>query len=603
MAALLLWSCKDNGFGSATPLAAEQFAALVQDLTGMEQAGVHPDSIREINDVVLHFRNTADARYASEKSGLTMLHLASMFKHPELARCLLLDGANPNAMLRDDFLVGVPQATPLMATVLVQDGDTYAAQTLELVKILLKAGATVNMHQLGPLCETENVYIELLRHANNLEDQENEDFGGKVPVGMHAASMGWDKALAELLKRRGGKFRPADGVLLHASSNLKCMELLLNNGVNVDTQDSVGATALFILAINAAQAQGTTIDMLELLLKKGANVHHVVAKDPEYPGYTPYDFLISRPELIQELQNRGIVFPPSAINWENSDNLPREICRAHMREILPQKGNQQHIVVSDDIKQHLDIIASMLKPDSVLRQNPLYPDALSAAIHLLAAADSARASQEINALPLWADEIAWKDQHPHVLATLSAVLEAPGVILQRERIAQTAEMLMKLKRNDEAASIIELLSRCPDAEADIERYIADKRPAIQAGAYHAKLRRLGLPEGKCFAVSDWLKRHGREANTPILKKAVLLTSQEELWFNEMTPENRQALLAAMEEIGAPQAAAKYRQISENLNNPDQLDAITADSHSWKFELEIATARFLLQHQQEFQTQP
>ena len=56
---------------------------------------------------------------------------------------------------------------------------------------------------------------------------------------------------------------------------------------------------------------------------------------------------------------------------------------------------------------------------------------------------------------------------------------------------------------------------------------------------------------------------------------------------------------AMEEIGAGQAAARYRAIAAAMNDPDTLDKLTEDSDSWKFELEIATARYILAHSAAF----
>jgi hypothetical protein len=56
----------------------------------------------------------------------------------------------------------------------------------------------------------------------------------------------------------------------------------------------------------------------------------------------------------------------------------------------------------------------------------------------------------------------------------------------------------------------------------------------------------------------------------------------------------------MEEIGAHEAAARYRAIAAAMDDPETLDKLTADSNSWKFELEIATAEYILKHSSEFQ---
>jgi hypothetical protein len=51
----------------------------------------------------------------------------------------------------------------------------------------------------------------------------------------------------------------------------------------------------------------------------------------------------------------------------------------------------------------------------------------------------------------------------------------------------------------------------------------------------------------------------------------------------------------MESIGAKKAAERYKAIAEAMNDPETLDKITADSDTWKFELEIATAQFILEN--------
>ena len=55
----------------------------------------------------------------------------------------------------------------------------------------------------------------------------------------------------------------------------------------------------------------------------------------------------------------------------------------------------------------------------------------------------------------------------------------------------------------------------------------------------------------------------------------------------------------MKEIGASEAAARYQEIVHAMDDPEKLDQITEDSDSWKFELEIATARFILHHAEAF----
>ena len=55
----------------------------------------------------------------------------------------------------------------------------------------------------------------------------------------------------------------------------------------------------------------------------------------------------------------------------------------------------------------------------------------------------------------------------------------------------------------------------------------------------------------------------------------------------------------MQEIGATEAAARYRAIAAAMDEPEQLDQLTADSDSWKYELEIATAEYILRNSAAF----
>ena len=60
---------------------------------------------------------------------------------------------------------------------------------------------------------------------------------------------------------------------------------------------------------------------------------------------------------------------------------------------------------------------------------------------------------------------------------------------------------------------------------------------------------------------------------------------------------------AAKEAGATLAAEAYRNIAANLSNPEALDELMTTQDIWAYELEIATAKFLLQHKDEILTQP
>ena len=619
---LPLTACKKQDIGSATEQAAREFALLQEELMqSLQEGDMSEDEAGEIDELLAHFARTADARYATAQSGLTLLHLACMYTHAELVRCLLQDGANPHLPLRTEAFCGIaePGATPLLLA--VHSGPPCPKkEMLTLIGHLLREGVKVNMLREGQLCTYEEVYLALLEKAELLEDDATGEGGFPISIARVAAECGWPRALSEVIRRRQGHLTAGDRLLLHViaacahgeAEEKDCAQLLLDNGVGADTQDTHGATPLFALTTGAVFQSGEardTLPLAELLLSRGADPHRPAMSDPEYPGFTPYDFMLTKPDFLRGLKERGFDLQSPPINWE-SDNLPREICRVHIRESIAaaddncgteclHRHSHPGDQVSADTARHYDTIARILTPDSTMQQNPLYVDALRNAIELLARIDAPRAARLLAAMPLWQDALVWRDQHPHALSALQAVVDSPTLVLPRELILRAADTMEQQQQYDMAATMLELLGRCADAEADIARLESDPRPAMQAGALQARLLREKLPPARCYAVRDWLQAQGREADTPVLKKALLLTSQEDLWFGTMSDEDKNALLAAMEEVGAVNAARAYRAIADSLRDAEKLDELTADSHVWKFELESATARYFLANKAAF----
>lgn len=604
---LLQSGCERRSVGQATQKASDEFSLMQEEMMrSLHNGDMSQEEAKEIDELLQHFAKTADARFATEQSGLTMLHLACLYKHAELARCLLLDGASPHATLKSEGFCGLaePGATPLVLAVAMET-DCPESEVLALTQHLLQAGARVNMQREGQLCSYESVYLALLQRAENLDDIRVPEADVALSIGKIAAENGWKQALEELFKRREGKLTPGDMLLLHsvAGNNTgekkytDCAELLLQKGIPANMQDIHGVSPLFALMTGMSFQQDdgmSALPLAELLLQRGADINLKAENDPEYPGFSPMDFLLTKPGLLRTLREKGFDLQPPPINWAATDELPREICRAHLMEHA-----LRHHGISPDTAEHYDTIARILTPDSAMRQHPLYADALSAGISMMAQIDAARTAQLLAGLSMWNDALVWKDQHPHALATLEVLTETPALVLPREVICTAAETMVKENQPDMAAAMLELLGRCPDAEADIARYEQDARPAMQAGALQARLLQAGLPAAKCYAVRDWLAKHGRTADSPPLQKAVLLTSQEDIWFGNMEETKREEVFAAMEKVGALRAAKAYRDIAASLHQAEALDTITADSHVWKFELECATARFILQHRSAF----
>ena len=611
--ALLQSGCEQKTTGSATQQASDEYSLMQEEMMATLQEGdMTQEEAEEIDELLQHFSRTADAGYATEKSGLTMLHLACLYKHAELARCLLLDGASPHACLKSTGFCGIaePSATPLLLAVTQGDKDFPEQEVLSLIQHLLKAGAVVNMQREGQGCTHESIYLALLEKAEALEDAPAEEVGIPLSIGKSAAENGWYNALRELLRRRNGQLTAGDKLLLHyvTANNTgsehyrKCAELLLQSGISANTQDSNGATPLFTLTTGPCfqQDEGAeSFPMVELLLRNGGDINLKAEQDQEFPCFTPLDFMMTKPRLMEALKKNGFSLPIPPIRWDDTAELPREICRAHLKEHAPLHHGEQH-TVSADTAQHFDTIARLLNPDTALRQHPLYTEALAAGIELMACTNADKTAELLANMPLWTDPIVWKEQHPHALAILEVLTETPSLVLPGKIICQAAETMERQGQHDMAAAMLELLGRCPDAAAYIAHYEQDSRLCMQAGALQATLLRAGLPAARCYAVRDWLTAHGKQAeDSPVLQTAVLLTSQEDIWFDNMPKENRNAVFDAMEKAGAPLAAQAYRNIAAALHDAERLDAITADSYIWKFELECATARYILRHANHF----
>lgn len=604
VASFLLAGCGDNFSDNYTEEARQQFDTIYNQMLPNLAADdwLTDEEIEEIELLLHEYSKSGDAHYATPQNGLTMLHLACMFKQPELVRCLLKDGAPVNAHLRNQS-----GDTPLQFAIASDYAPgTPSEKLIQIIDALLEAGAPINQRGsdgttllcfAGVSCEHEEVFLHLLQKGAELADTPGVDYSAPISPGAGAAIKGWDHALAALFEKRNGQLTESDKRLLHlaaigaagqdAGRHQECIQLLLKKGAPIDTTDDAGRTALFLAAL--APHSGDPISaapIISLLLKNGADPYKKSEKDAEYPGFCAYDFIISRPELLNELKTQGLSFTPPPLAFDNPATLLQDICRAYMRMADPE-----------EIRPHMDRIITVLTPNAAMLADEIYADALSNAVELMAAVDRERTTAAVAAMPIWKQKEHWLHKAPHT-ATLLHAIEHAGLDLPADLICSTAEMLNEGGLSDEAATLLEQLGNNPANAELISRYCEDSRPALQAGAWGARLAAADLPAPRADGVQAWMNNH-TPSNHEAIQKALLLTSQEELWYGEMEESKQQALFEAMESIGAPRAAAHYRQIAVSLDNPEKLDELTADADSWKFELEIATARFIWENKEAF----
>lgn len=537
----------------------------------------------QLTDVVEHFARTHDVGYTASGSQLTMLHVACLLKKPELVRCLLNDGANPNKH-------STAVDSPLMMALGTQYTPTVSEDELKaLADMLIAGGARTDAEDLltyaALVCESESMLIHLM----------NKGIQPQADTVLPAALHGWQQALAsmpESLLRAAptALHAVALGSNRHVGRHSACAEMLLAAGVKVDAAalaNDAGSTPLFYLARELSEVpahfpyRNQALDMLVFLLSHGANAYIRAEDDPLTPGYCPYDFLTARPDLLEELAARGIVLqPPSHPAFSSGTALLTEICRAaHSGAAL--------------LPRQVEAVAAVLTPTEAMQQHELFTSALRAAVPMMARVDPAQTAAAIRGSPLW-DMPAFAAQD----ALLQALLHTPAIVLPADFLLARAEQLAADPRRADAAAILaELLGRCPDAEGHLGALSQSSSLPLRAGALAALLRHAGLPDARNRGVAIWLRRHGREASTPFLRDALLLTSLEQLWLGNVPEAQLAPLLQLMRDIGAPTAAQVYRSIADSPTASRQ--GHLSSAHEWKFELEAATALYFLRHKDQF----
>ena len=603
--ATLLLGCDGGGQkGSATPEAAGQFMELRVELEALVAADWMVDyAPEELQEVVQNFIQTADPTYTTATNKYSILHIACMLKKAELARCLLQDGADPNATT---MLEGSPAETPLLYALTTDYAPDATPQEINtLIDVLVAAGASLATpgsaetglaYNACLTCAHEEVYAHLLdigvpRSGNELQE---------------CAYRGWLGTLTRLLDEKGG-ITPEDYALLptvarmsdgyYTGEHLACARYLMENGAPADAPDEVGRTALFSLAsgystLKENGMEDAALELAEYLLKNGADPYLRIDKEPDYPGFSAYDLIKGNADLLQALQQKGFSFTAPAMEIRSGEYLAADVCRAALTH-----------PATESIAPYFDTIATLLNPTEEIREQEIYTDALRNAIILMARVNADKTSKIIANMPLWNDPQAMKSSSHITTELLYALQDTRSLVLPKELLLKAAEESQKNGAYEQAAILTELLGRATDSDELIDQLSNDARPAIKAGALSARLYKEGLPAASDGGVAAWLSEHKRTADTPILQKALLLTSIERIWYGDLSTEEMNAFVAAVQELGLTRVAEIYQQIITHLSHPEQLDEIMATQHLWAYELEIATARFLLQHKDEILAEP
>lgn len=595
--ALVALAWLGRGGGHATPLAAQQLEELhTTDLPALLEADeVEPEDVELFTHVLEEFYRTQDPRYTDPATGMGLLHLACLFKKTELVRCLLLDGADPNARSES-------ADAPLLLAVNTALAPQAGTQELTaLVDTLLAGGASFELSGRGDAdfltaaalhCEDEGTLLHLMQSGAKVSADT------AMPLALH----GWARALEAALQQQprtdGLMHALAVGAASYPGRYVECLELLHSRGADVGEEiDKLpGATPLYELARELGGASESAphyeqaVGVLVWLLQHGADPYLRAEWDEEFPGFCPYDHLSTAPGLLEKLREKGVALQAPELGFSSGLPLLAEVCRAAM---APPPAEQLAV--------HYDAIAALLTtPTAEMQRAEMYPQAVAAAVKLLARVSPERATRSIEAMPLWLLPVPAAVEGEDALAALTRELQdTPSLAPGQDFLCRQAERLLQGGREDEAAVLVELLARCPGAEEALARYDETAPLPLQAGAYAARLCAAGLPDARNNGVASWLLEHNCTAETPFLREAVLLTSPERLWYGQMPTAEQQELLRLMREIGAARAAEAYAQIIRCLDKPEELDSLMAQGDAWKYELEIAIARHFLAHKAEF----
>ncbi|MBR1978948.1 MAG: hypothetical protein IJ985_05550 [Akkermansia sp.] len=593
-AGLFVLSCENPSKGSATPQAAEEFAQLLQiPLDPNEPMD------QEWKNVLEHFEHHMDVHHKSPKTQLTILHLAAIFNKAELVRCLLLDGADPNARTQffDEADTAIEMAlTDISGTTEQPVGADAIIATLD---CLLQGGAKPETEKdivinAISLCDYEEAAMHLLQKLPP-DLMRNEE---AIQI---AAWKGWEQTLNFLINTHTPEKAQLEKALITAaagafranSKHADCIRLLLQRGADINAHDEAARTPIFAAATTLLQAEAEEsariLDFIALLLRQGADAT-LNSQDEEYPGCSAYDLLRMHPSALNELEKRGFSLQaPTLAFTPTSTSLLSDVCKAK------QRGQS-----AEETLLHFDAIASILTPTPEMEESPIYPEALENAISLLCQADNKRTSHVVARMHIWQKPASWLTNEHMTQAVLSALRNHPELVLPAELLQNTAKKLLELKMSDEAATLVEWMGRDPGAESSILALTQDAHPAIRAGAWTAILTLNKLPAPRDGEIRNWIKNHPSiRQDSPALKKALLLTSLEELWYGNMPKARQKQLIAAMHEIGASHAAAQYEKIAQCLHDAEALDNIMSQPNDWKFELEIATAKFILKNEAAF----
>lgn len=616
-ALLCLSSCKPNN--AATEEAAQELNELRdRDIPSFFHDDAVEDNAEEsaMQATIRAFSKSQNVHAANEY-GMTMLHLACLFKKRELARCLLLDGADPNrrvSLIIDGETIEGEDALDFVFYGINE--NSKADDIIALVDLLVKHGGKINrddasrprlLDLAGSSSYLEELFLYILKQTNQpLTPQLTEDGSSISPLTWPALNL-WPESL-KLLIEMGADATATTGVdqfpLLYIVFNgheewtdktKECAEILIAHGADITACDNVGRETLFgVCKILVEQRKDDfdelgLIDKVAYLLEKGADPYRRAYDDVVYPGFCAYDFLLMRPSVLTALREKGFELKEPELDIPGDEvAFLATLCRAQQTDMQPQ-----------EFAPHLERLKGILTPSPEIAGHELYPTAVEVALKYMIAIDELEANAFISELPAWYSERDWSKLDAQITPLLHALQDIREYKVESKILLFVAFKLKEAGEDSSAIEVLQMLSRCPDREAITANLLSHDCLVMRCGGLFAELLAANLPLPKDGKVEAWLTQRDQIADSEVLKKAVQLTSQSEFWYGNMSEEGKAALLQAMSDIGATQAVEKYKLIGDNMDSPQVLDEIMSGDMSWYLELEALTAAYIWEHRDEF----
>ncbi|MGN0865151.1 MAG: ankyrin repeat domain-containing protein [Akkermansia sp.] len=573
LAAAALAGCKP----AATPMDTEQREQFESIYTPAESF------CDEAAQLIRHYADTQQADFAIR--GCSMLHLACMAHDEALVATLIADGADVNA----DSELATPLACVIRGELRGTGSENDPESDIRLIELLLSHGAELNA-RMEDNCTALDVALMSHREDLFLYLLDKGASAGRINPLAAAAAMHWVETLRRLVAEQAlppeALAEACSGAHEDDGTREECLRLLLEAGADPNSRLADNTPALMLLAaeLSTDEAAPDLPQLLTLLLEKGADATLKAEPPSEWAGLCAADLLTADPELAAELRDQGYTIPEVPLLIREGETLACDIRRAALR----RDENKAELLAP-----FADTLARALQQGSVRGE------LAAEAICLLAEAAPERAARVVLTLPLWSDLSLWEGDDN--LFIIRAIAKDTALRLPAEALLATARMLSQGGKAHEAAAVTELMERSPDADALLTELCEAEDAAIRTAAWTVRLHREGLPDAKSGSVTEWLHRH--ELNPAAMSASVVealhLTSLDDFWMGEMDANEQQSLFLYMEDIGQKEVADRYRAMAKVLDNPRELDRLTADSDRWSWDLESAVARFIWDNREAF----